>query len=64
MLGLPSLPDDPALFDQATLQRGGFLVAADPQRMQAQLEAGMSVCAGRDADFGPGCQCRLGGSVE
>ena len=48
MLGLPSLPDDPALFDQATLQRDGFLVAADPQRLQAQLEAAMSVCSGRD----------------
>ena len=48
MLGLPSLPDDPALFDQATLQRGGFLVAADPQHLQAQLEAAMSVCAERD----------------
>ena len=42
------LPDDPALIDQAALQRGGFLVAADPQRLHAQLEAAMSVCAGRD----------------
>ncbi len=42
------LPDAPALIDQAALQRGGFLVAADPQRLHAQLEAAMSVCAGRD----------------
>ena len=42
------LPDDPALIDQAALQRGGFLVAADPQRLHAQLEAAMYVCAGRD----------------
>ena len=48
MLGLPSLPDDPALFDQATLQRSGFLVAADPQNLHAKLEAGMSICSGRD----------------
>ena len=48
VLGLPGLPDDPALIDQAALQRGGFLVAADPQRLHAQLEAAMSVCAGRD----------------
>ena len=46
--GLPGLPDAPALIDQAALQRGGFLVAADPQRLHAQLEAAMSVCAGRD----------------
>ena len=45
---VPGLPDDPALIDQAALQQGGFLVAADPQRLQAQLEAAMSVCAGRD----------------
>ena len=42
------LPDDPALIDQAALQRGGSLVAADPQRLHAQLEAAMSVCSGRD----------------
>ena len=48
VLGLPGLPDDPALIDQAALQQGGFLAAADPQRLQAQLEAAMSVCAGRD----------------
>ena len=48
VLGLPDLPDDPALIDQAALQRGGSLVAADPQRLHAQLEAAMSVCAGRD----------------
>jgi len=48
VLGLPGLPDAPALIDQTALQRGGFLVAADPQRLQAQLEAAMSVCAGRD----------------
>ena len=45
VLGLPGLPDDPALIDQAALQRGGFLVAADPQRLHAQLAAAMSVCA-------------------
>ncbi len=48
VLGLPGLPDDPALIDQTAFQRGGFLVAADPQRLHAQLEAAMSVCAGRD----------------
>ena len=48
VLGLPGLPDAPALIDQTALQQGGFLVAADPQRLQAQLEAAMSVCAGRD----------------
>ncbi len=48
VLGLPGLPDAPALVDQAALQRGGFLVAADPYRLQAQLEAAMSICAGRD----------------
>ncbi len=48
VLGLPGLPDAPALIDQTALQRGGFLVAADPQRLHAQLEAAMSVCAGRD----------------
>ncbi len=48
VLGLPGLPDAPALIDQTALQRGGFLAAADPQRLQAQLEATMSVCAGRD----------------
>jgi len=42
------LPDAPALIDRAALQRGGFLVAADPQRLHAQLEAAMSVCAERD----------------
>lgn len=41
------LPDDPALIDQAALQRGA-LVDADPQRMHAQLEVAMCVCAGRD----------------
>ncbi len=48
VLGLPGLPDAPALIDQAALQRGGFLVAADPQRLHAQLEAAIYVCAGRD----------------
>ena len=48
VLGLPGLPEAPALIDQAALQRGGFLVAADPQRLHAQLEAAMYVCAGRD----------------
>ncbi len=41
------LPDAPALIDQTALRRGGFLVATDPQRLHAQLEAAMSVCAGR-----------------
>ena len=45
VLGLPDVPDDPALIDQAALQRGGFLVAADPQRLHAQLEAAMAACA-------------------
>ncbi len=48
VLGLPGLPDAPALIDQTALRRGGFLVAADPQRLHAQLEAAMSVCAGGD----------------
>ncbi len=42
------LPDAPALIDQTALRRGGCLVATDPQRLHAQLEAAMSVCAGRD----------------
>ena len=45
VLGLPELPDDPALIDQAALQRGGFLVAADPQRLHARLEAAMATRA-------------------
>ena len=48
VLGLPGLPDASALIDQTALQRGGSLVAADPQRLHAQLEAAMSVCSGRD----------------
>lgn len=45
VLGLPELPDDPALIDQAALQRGGFLVAADAQRLHARLEAAMATRA-------------------
>ena len=45
VLGLPGLPDDPALIDQGALQRGGFLVATDPQGLHTQLEAAMATCA-------------------
>lgn len=37
-IGLPQVPADPALIDQAALQRGGFLVAADPQKLNTMLE--------------------------
>ena len=41
-VGLPQLPEDPALIDQAALKRGGFLVAKDATRVQALLEAAMA----------------------
>ena len=41
-VGLPQMPDDPALIDQAALKRGGFLVAKDATRVQALLEAAMA----------------------
>ena len=50
VLGMPDVPDDPTLVDQAALQRGGFLVAADPQRLQARLEAAMAGCAVDDLE--------------
>ena len=42
VLGLAGLPDDPALIDQSALQRGGFLVATDPQRVHAMLADAMA----------------------
>ncbi len=45
VLGMPELPDDPSLIDQAALQRGGFVVAADPQRLHARLASAMAACA-------------------
>ena len=41
VLGLPGLPDDPELIDQAALERAGFLVALDPQRLHACLAEAM-----------------------
>lgn len=38
-IGLPGLPDDPALIDQAALQRGGFLVAKDAAQVHRLLDA-------------------------
>lgn len=37
-IGLPQLPDDPALIDQAARKRGGFLVALDGAQVHALLE--------------------------
>ena len=37
-IGLASVPDDPALIDQAARGRGGFLVALDGARIHALLE--------------------------
>lgn len=41
VLGLPGLPDDPALIDQAALASGGFLVAKDGTRLHGLLCAAM-----------------------
>lgn len=48
-IGLPQVPDDPALIDQAALQRGGFLVAADAQKLHSLLE--QAVAAFKVADL-------------
>ena len=42
VLGLDGLPDDPQVFDQAALGRGGFLVARDPVRLHARLAEAMA----------------------
>lgn len=41
VLGLPSVPDDPELIDQAALAGGGFLVARDAARLHGLLCAAM-----------------------
>jgi crotonobetainyl-CoA:carnitine CoA-transferase CaiB-like acyl-CoA transferase len=45
VLGLPELPRDSALIDQEALQRGGFLVAKDPNRIHALLAQAMRQAA-------------------
>lgn len=41
VLGLTGVPQDPELIDQAALQRGGFLVARDPERLHQLLAQAM-----------------------
>jgi len=43
VVGLPEVPDDPDLIDQQALDRGGFVVAADPTRLSRMLDEAVGV---------------------